>query len=350
MTARRIVIIGGGILGCTIASRLLECEPQARLILVDRGLIGSGASMYSAGVHFPVGRSERVRQLSAASADYYQTLHARHPQLPMHAFDFFVAAGAADAEQVRARCAGLRPLSAEERLQVMQDLPYGQELWRMPACHAMDVQGLAQWYARRLRERAEVLEGVGVEAIRERADGVSVLLSSGDSLAADVVVLCPGPWVNEGCWRELTAALDIRIKKVVALHLLRPPEQGHALFFPIEDAFLAPLPQRGHWLFSYTCQQWGVTPDKCRQARVEAREIAEAREALRGIAPALAPLLGSGRVFCDAYSPSREPAVQYVGRHQRILFAGAGNGSGYRLAPGIAAEALALLNHSLITG
>ena len=137
---------------------------------------------------------------------------------------------------------------------------------------------------------------------------------------------------------------------MVALHLQRPPEHGHALFFPVEDAFLAPLPQRGHWLFSYTCQQWDVTPDRCRQARVEAREIDEAREALRGIAPALAQQLGSGRVFCDAYSPSREPLVQFVGRHQRILFAGAGNGSGYRLAPGIAAEALALLNHALTTG
>ncbi|KMN36224.1 hypothetical protein VI26_07525 [Chromobacterium sp. LK1] len=350
MTGPRIVIIGGGILGCTVAARLLECEPRARLSLVDQGLIGGGASMYSAGVHFPVGRSERVRRLSGASADYYQTLHARHPQLPMHGFDFFVAAGAADAEQVRARCAGLRPLSAEERRQVMPELPYGQEVWRMPDCHAMDVQGLAQWYARRLRERAELLEGVGVEAIREHADGVSVLLSSGHSLAADAVVLCPGPWANEGCWRELTATLDIRVKKVVALHLQRPPEHGHALFFPVEDAFLAPLPQRGHWLFSYTCQQWDVTPDRCRQARVEAREIDEAREALRGIAPALAQQLGSGRVFCDAYSPSREPLVQFVGRHQRILFAGAGNGSGYRLAPGIAAEALALLNHALTTG
>ncbi|KMN83730.1 hypothetical protein VK98_01580 [Chromobacterium sp. LK11] len=347
MRAPHIVVVGGGILGCTIASRLLEREPRARLTLVDRGLIGSGASMYSAGVHFPVGRSERVRRLSAASADYYQTLSAGHPQLPMHGFDFFVAADAADAEAVRARCAGLLPVTAEERLSLASDLPAGRELWRLPACHVTDVQALALWQARRLRERAEVLEGVGVEALDEGADGVRVVLSSGRTLAADAVVLAPGPWANEGCWRELTAALGIRVKKVVALHLQRPPEEGRALFFPVEDAFLAPLPHRGHWLFSYTCQQWDPAPEA---GRLEAREIAEAREALLGVAPALAPLLGSGRVFCDAYSPSREPLAQYVGRHQRILFVGAGNGSGYRLAPGIAAEAVALLNPTLTNG
>ncbi|MDH0340759.1 NAD(P)/FAD-dependent oxidoreductase [Chromobacterium haemolyticum] len=350
MTTPCIVVVGGGILGCTIAARLLEREPRARLTLVDRGLVGAGASMYSAGVHFPVGRSERVRQLSAASADYYQTLRARHPRLPMHGFDFFVAAGAVDAEEVRARCAGLLPLSAEEKSRVAPDLPAGRELWRMPDCHVTDVQRLALWYAQHLRSRAEVLEGIGVEALDESADSVRLTLSSGRELAADAVVLAPGPWVNEGCWSGLTAGLGVRVKKVVALHIQRPAEEGAALFFPAEDAFLAPLPHRGHWLFSYTCQQWDVSPEQCRQARVEAREIAEARETLKGVAPDLESLAGSGRVFCDAYSPSREPLAQYLGRHRRILFAGACNGSGYRLAPGVAAEAVALLNHTFTMG
>jgi glycine/D-amino acid oxidase-like deaminating enzyme len=48
-------------------------------------------------------------------------------------------------------------------------------------------------------------------------------------------------------------------------------------------------------------------------------------------------------VFCDAYSPSREPLVRTLDHDARIVFAGAANGSGYRLAPAIAAEAADLL-------
>jgi glycine/D-amino acid oxidase-like deaminating enzyme len=51
----------------------------------------------------------------------------------------------------------------------------------------------------------------------------------------------------------------------------------------------------------------------------------------------------SGRVFCDAYSADREPLVRALDEEGRLVFAGAANGSGYRLAPAIAAEAAHLL-------
>jgi hypothetical protein len=38
-----------------------------------------------------------------------------------------------------------------------------------------------------------------------------------------------------------------------------------------------------------------------------------------------------GRVFCDAFSRTGEPVV--LDRAGRVVFAGAANGSGYRLAP-----------------
>ena len=79
---------------------------------------------------------------------------------------------------------------------------------------------------------------------------------------------------------------------------------------------------------------------------IDAREnvLAEVSAWARRYAPELAGRLRSGRVFCDAYSPSREPIVAMVGASGRIIFAGAANGSGYRLAPAIAAETLRLLD------
>lgn len=346
MTARRLVIVGGGILGCVIASRLVQGDHGWQVTIIDRALVGSGASMYSAGVHFPVGRSGRVRQLSTISAAYYGALHARHPELPIHSFDMWVAAPAMHADEVASRCVGLQTPSVDERLPVPQDVAPGHVLWRLPSCHVCDVQRIAQWHARDLRNRTTVLEGACVMKIAEMAGGVRVFLSTGQAIDADDVVVAPGPWVNEGPFRELTAELGIRTKKVVAMHIQRPLDHGAALYFPVEDAFLAPVPHRGHWLFSYTCPQWDVSPSDSLRASVEAREIDEAHSVVSRVVPGLAPFIAAGRVFCDAYSPDREPIVRRIGRHQQIVFAGAANGAGYRLAPGVALEVVDLLAHT----
>jgi glycine/D-amino acid oxidase-like deaminating enzyme len=111
--------------------------------------------------------------------------------------------------------------------------------------------------------------------------------------------------------------------------------------FHDEDAFLLPLRHRGHFLFSYTCQEWDLDPDGP-VAGLSATHLEEARASLARYAPALADASRAGRVFYDAYSPDREPRVEAVDPAGRVVFAGAANGSGYRLAPAMAAEAASL--------
>ena len=72
--------------------------------------------------------------------------------------------------------------------------------------------------------------------------------------------------------------------------------------------------------------------------------LGAARDCLRQYSPSLAAACHSGRVFCDAYSPDGEPVVRALDESGRIVFAGAANGSGYRLAPAIAAQATDLLH------
>ena len=138
MTAR-IVVLGGGIVGTVVASRLLAEDGTRRITLVDAGLVGSGASQYSAGVHFPVGRGARVKALAATSADYYERLRTRTSAVPIHPFEPWVAADSAQAAEVEARCVGLRmPNAADGR--VPAGLAQGLALWRLPGCHVADVQ------------------------------------------------------------------------------------------------------------------------------------------------------------------------------------------------------------------
>jgi glycine/D-amino acid oxidase-like deaminating enzyme len=335
--ARRVIVVGGGILGCSIASRLLAADPSAQVTVVDAGLVGSGASMLSAGLSFPVGRTERTRRLAAVSVDHYARAVAQDPGLPIYPVRLRVAVRPAARARAVEHCAGLLP--------DLDPSPHaGYDTWLLPGCHVADVPALVQRLARRLRERARLLEGVRVESIADHAGEVGIALSTGESTAADQVVLAPGPWVDEEPLRRFTAELGIRIKKVVALHVHRQtdaPEAGW--FFPVEDLFLVPLPHREHWLLSYTCRQWDVSPASVNRAGLTAVELAEVRAVLDECAPRLTLDLAGGRVFCDAYAPEPEPIVRPVGRTGRIVFAGAANGSGYRLAPGIAAEVTELL-------
>jgi glycine/D-amino acid oxidase-like deaminating enzyme len=342
MRTDRIAVVGGGIIGCLVARE--AARSGAGVTLVDRDLVGLGASGRSAGVHFPLGRTERVRAMSAYSQAYYDALKDAFPALPIQplALDAAVPVGAAREHHARFLHPG-RPgamVAAEGR---RVPWPDGGTTWRLPGCQVADVGDLVGALVRDLRDRAAVLEGVRVLAVDEHSSGVTLTLGTGESREFDQVVLCPGPWANADEWRRYTAGLGIRIKKVVALHVDQPVDADDVgVFFPVEDAFLVPVRHRGHWLFSYTCPDWDVLPDSLHDG-LSAADLARARAVLVRYAPALADRVRGGRVFCDAYSPAREPLVVPVGATGRVVFAGAANGSGYRLGPAIATAAVQLL-------
>jgi D-arginine dehydrogenase len=187
---------------------------------------------------------------------------------------------------------------------------------------------------------------VRVTALEFDGDGAFLHLGTGEALRVERAVLAPGPWIHDPAWSHLVAPLGLRVKKVVALHVeQRPPAGAGAVVFPEDDAFLLPLRNRGHWLYSYTCHEWDLDPD-APPGGLSAENLAEARASLRRHAPALAEHAPAGRVFFDAYSPDREPVVRALDAARRVVFAGAANGSGYRLAPAIAAEAAGLVTGS----
>ena len=69
--------------------------------------------------------------------------------------------------------------------------------------------------------------------------------------------------------------------------------------------------------------------------RISNEDIDQANGILREFAPALVDTERSGRCFCDAYGPARSAVVASVSQTGRVVFAGAGSGSGFRIAPGI---------------
>ncbi|MER6328301.1 FAD-dependent oxidoreductase [Streptomyces sp. NPDC001034] len=337
-----VVIVGAGIIGCMTARELVAAFPGAAVAVVDRDQVGSGASRRSAGLHFPRGSSARVRGMAALSERRYRELREELPGLPVHDVPTTVVAAESSAGRLAEHylpSAGLDPVRRVPAGPAgMVRLPAGSGAWSVRGGQYADVHGVAQLLAARLRPGVRFFEGARVVAIESCPDRVRLRLSTGEVLAARTAVLAPGPWIEDPAWRRWTAPLGLRVKKVVALHVeQRPRPADGVIVFEDEDAFLLPLHHRGHWLFSYTCAQWDVSPEGT-HSHLSTVEIAEGRAVLERFAPGLVRHCGTGRVFCDAYSAERAPVVRPVDEHGRVIFAGAANGSGYRLAPAIAAE------------
>ncbi|WP_019872683.1 NAD(P)/FAD-dependent oxidoreductase [Salinispora oceanensis] len=342
-----VAIVGAGIIGCVTAWQLVARVPGSRVVVLDRDIIASGATRRSAGLHFPRGGSEQVRRMSAYSQQYYERLARSWTGMPIHPVPMVVLT----ADPVRLHEsylaeAGLRRTALPSFVRLSD----GIEAWRGDGCQYADVAALTQQLAAKLRGSVQFYEGTRVTQLTPDPDGVTVSLGTGADLRAGQVLLAPGPWLADPAWSYLTAPLGARVKKVVALHIEQAPSiDDDVVVFEDQDAFLLPLFERGHWLFSYTCREWDVRPDELTTG-LSARNLDEALTYLRRHAPALAGRCVGGRVFCDAYSGDGEPRVRYLDPDRRLVFAGAANGSGYRLAPAIARAACGLLDVSTRQG
>ncbi|MEW2065618.1 FAD-dependent oxidoreductase [Streptomyces sp. NPDC007346] len=343
-TAYDVAVVGGGVLGLTIAQEIVSRAPHARVVVLERDAVGSGASRRSAGLHFPRGSTARLRAMAAHSQERYAALKAARPELPVRGLGMTVVApvaARARLEEVYLPQARLRPVPEVAGKTAL--LPEGMAAWEGDGCQYADVPALTQLLARDLRRATELREGVEVTAVTPGAGSVELTLGTGGKLRAGHVVLAPGPWLAAPAWKDLVSPLGARVKKVVALHIEVPPTaDDRAVVFQDEDAFLLPYHERGHWLFSYTCEEWDVAPDTVAASLTPADRDA-ALTVLARYAPHLIEHCVSGRVFCDAYGPGLEPLVRPLTADGRVVFAGAASGSGYRLAPAIAAETAHLL-------
>lgn len=336
-----LAIVGGGVIGALIAYEAIAADPGLSVVILERGLVGQGASSRSAGVHFPRGATARVRALTEYSHLAWQQLAGEHG-LPIREVDATVVS-AGDPFAISTTYLRLGVQSTPADLPAGWSAPPDARSWPLYGCQHADVEQVAARIIAGLRGRARVLEGTEVTELSS-GSAHRLTLSQGQQIHADRVVLAPGPWIGHPAWAELLAPLGLRVKKIVAAHIESTPAPGDPMtVLHDEDAFLLPLPERGHFLFSYTCDRWDVSPDDAGLV-LEPSDLDDARAVLGRYAPHLAARCTSGRVFCDAYSPHREPVVAEL--RPGLVFAGAAGGSGYRLAPAIAAETVAALDRS----
>lgn len=351
-----LAVIGAGIIGATTAYLAHVYRPEWQIILLDRSFAGDGATRYSAALDLPFGRTTRQRTMAARSVIFYRDLKARYPELPIREIPFVLVAHEKNIANAAAAFidASLHPASAQEWRQVCQkypDLTLPQECAVMMgsnARHCSSTQLTSALVSKACNDdNVECWEGVELQHIEDIPCGHTLILGDGRTIAAKRVVVATGPWLTSGPVGAFSQAAGVRVKKVAAMHVdWSPPPDAPVLYFAGEDAFLLPLPEQRKLLLSFTAQQWDC-PAEISRLRIDPGDRSLALSILNRYCPGLEKYCSGGRVFCDAYSQDRAPLVTRIPTSYSLVIAGACSGSGVRLAPAIALEALELSDISV---
>lgn len=344
-----LAIIGAGIVGAMAAYLARRERPDWRILLLDRSLAGDGATGYSVGLDIPYGRTPAHKKLSIMSARVFRELRDTIAGLPLHDLPMF---GLIDRERLDEVMSGFTSdgvragTGADTGLlrESYADLAVagGQVLLAGCDCSFAAPRAVTAAIIDWLKRDGLTACWEGAEVRRVRDDGPRLALetSDGRTVPAARALIATGPWLLVGPGGDFAKSLGVRIKKIVALYIDRCPKPNDPLlFFFDEDAFLLPRRDRGQWLFSFTSQEWDCEPEISRLS-ISPQERELAISILRRYCPSLVDYCRGGRVFCDAYSRDRVPVTRRVPGPGNCVIAGAASGSGYRLAPAIAAEAL----------
>jgi len=234
----RVVIIGGGIAGCSIAYHLARLG-WTDVLLLDKGELTSGSTWHAAGMVTHFHTSPTIMRMRKYSIELYRSLEAE-PSAPRHWHEVGSLRVASSDDQMRflqrqvslARAIGLDvgTMPASEALRrfplMSPDRLFG--AMYLPGDGYIDPSGGTMELARRAREMGvSVATGVRVTGIERSPRGhVTGVMTERGRVEADAVVNAAGMWAP-----RVAAMVGVRlpVTPLVHQHLATKPIPGHEL-------------------------------------------------------------------------------------------------------------------------
>lgn len=344
-----LVIAGGGIIGAMVAWRTLRRHADWRVLWIDSSMFGFGASAYAGALLTPFGRTEEHRALLTTGFKLLTSLEQEGDQLPLQELTGWYVVSQALAEARRdwfVASVGRPSTSETERFRRL-----------MPHFELRDRVALGPFKVRQGRPvefialililcrnspTFSIWEGVELNSWVSQGDSVQLSVQGEGLIETDRLALATGAWAASQLATGSSPS-TIRSKRVAACHIEIPPaDDASVVYLGDHDAFLLPLVSEKRWLFGFPSEKWDVQPAAFR-SELDDRDRAAADAILQEYSSLLAGQRHGGRAFYDGYAPDRVPVVSAIGGDRRVVFAGAGAGSGFRYSMGLAERLLDVL-------
>jgi len=173
-----------------------------------------------------------------------------------------------------------------------------------------------------------------------------LLKTKGAEWHAANVALALGPWDLPGSLASNFAPIKgLRCKCVAALQTRLPVDVGDPLIYFIDDDLFILPTAKGQAMVSFRRNAWDMNPNQL-DGRADDHDIHEGLLALAARNSLAVSNCSGGRAFCDLYTTDRLPRVRTSPALPGVVAVQGASGSGVRLAPGLALQALAALKTS----
>jgi glycine oxidase len=325
----RIVIVGGGVIGCAVAERLSR-DRRHQVLLLERDTLGAHASGAAAGLLAPYSETGSVEfDLAARSLAAFPELVERVERcgisVEYRAQETITPALTAEEEQRLRRGPG-RWLDAEAALAEEPGLSptiRGAALVTEAQVTPLRLVRALAWTA--VVQGAEIREGTPVGWMTVRAGCVQAVQTGEGQVRADVVVLAAGPW-SPSLASPLGVALDVRPVRG-QLVTLRPSRPVLRRMLTWRGSYLVPKPD-GTVVAGSTEEEVGFDP------RPTAEGVAGLLQFAARAVPALATA-GVERVWAALRpaTPDLRPVIGPAPGLPNLLLATGHNRNGILLAP-----------------
>lgn len=336
-----VAVVGGGIIGATIAAALVEAG--VRVILIDAGCCGGlGASRYSEGIVRLYDPDTDIMALAAFSQECLETTGFGRVFGPSIDRTGVVYMAAPDEEAAMLDAARrlsspaypMRLLTGAEVRRVSRFVDHRPDraVLHEAGGGPSDVRGAVRSMVRLARGGGTVLENTRVCRVTPEGEGVRLSLGQGTgTIHARVAVVAGGAWTA-----ALLPQLGLQTRTIPLVRLFASEPLAMPVIDTMAGTFAVPL--SGHLLHvGSQVRHAAPTPDDLGPPPGDERADALRRLAVmtgrREDGPTFDVLPG-----LDSYAPDGRPVVGFLDGGPCYVAAGLA-GIGYKLAPGIAFHA-----------
>jgi 4-methylaminobutanoate oxidase (formaldehyde-forming) len=324
----RVVVIGGGVIGCSVAYHLADAGWD--VVLLERDRITSGTTWHAAGLIVTFGsKSETAIEIRKYTRDLYTRLESETGQATgLKQVGFIEAATDADRVQEFRRVAAfnrycgvdVHEISPREIAELFplartDDLAAG---FYVKEDGRADPVSVAMALAKGARLKgARIIEGVAVTGVKRVRNAVTGVATTRGDIAADYVVNCAGMWARQLGERD---GVNIPLQAAEHYYLITDKCAGIDASFPVledPDSYGYYREEVGSimvGLFEPVCAPWnvGAIPEDFSFGEIEPdweRMTPYLEKAMQRVPITLE--LGVKKFFCgpESFTPDLQPVI-----------------------------------------